>query len=127
MPEIAQTMADTNGRRSGVRFDPTINLGHICTAAAFLFSAGMAWQSTNARIEQVNARIEQNVRDIERVSKEGHSIEARLTVRLKEERTRLDQTVLRTADDIREIKSSVRDGFRDLDTKLERKADKPGR
>jgi hypothetical protein len=34
---------------------------------------------------------------------------------------------VRTAEDIRDMKNMLRDGFRDLDQKLERKADKPGR
>lgn len=103
----------------GVHFDPTINLGHLMTATVFLASTIAAWISLNARVEQT-------ARDVDRVEKASVSVENRMMVRINEERARLDQTQVRIADDIREIKGIVRDGFHDLDNKLDRKADKPG-
>jgi hypothetical protein len=67
------------------------------------------------------ARIERSIEPA--ISK----VETTLMTRINDERARLDQTQVRTADDVREIKQIMRDGFRDLDSKLERKADKPGR
>jgi outer membrane murein-binding lipoprotein Lpp len=113
-----------NGSRSGVRFDPTINLGHICTAAVFLSTAVLSWASVSARVDQV-------AKDADRLERKQDAasigIETRLLSRINDERARLDQTAVRAADDIREIKTLMRDGFRDLDSKLERKVDKPAR
>lgn len=112
-----------NGRR-GVHFDPTINLGHILTAVVFLASTIAAWVSLNGRVEQQAKDLER----VERITKaETVKVETILMTRINDERARLDQTQVRTADDIREIKTIVRDGFRDLDQKMDKKTDKPGR
>lgn len=108
----------------GVHFDPTVNLGHIITATVFLASTIAAWVSLNGRVEQT-------ARDLARIEIQAQTttvrVENQLMSRINDERARLDQTQVRTADDVREIKTLMRDGFRDLDLKLERKADKPGR
>ena len=65
------------------------------------------------------------------LSREGKdavvNVETLLLRQITEQRAHIDQTAVRTAEDIREIKTLMRDGFRDLDQKLDRKADKPGR
>lgn len=114
-------LASGNGR---IRFIPEINLGHIATASVFLFTAGAAYVSLDSRVNSLE-------RDA-RVEKAEHKeyvvgVETRMMARINEERARLDQTQVRTADDIREIKAIIRDGFHDLDAKLDRKVDKPGR
>ena len=103
-----------------IHFDPTINLGHLISAGVFLVTAGIGWATMNARVEALE-------REDARQEKSVVSAETRLTTRINEERARLDQTSVRIADDIREIKTLMRDGFRDLDQKLDRKMDKPGR
>lgn len=109
---------------TGIRFIPEINLGHVATASVFLFTAGAAYVSLDSRVNTLerDARIEK-IEHKEIVV----GVETRLLARINEERARLDQTQVRVADDIREIKTIMRDGFRDLDQKLERKLDKPGR
>lgn len=112
----------TTGRR--VKFDPTINLGHVLTGGIFLVSTIAAWVSLDARVAQQS-------RDVLRVEskqeKDIGRIEVEFTRRISDQRAALDQTAVRVADDIREIKTIMRDGFKDLDSKLDRKADKPNR
>ena len=118
-------MSEANGHgRRRIHFDPTINLGHVLTAGTFLISTVAAWVSLDARVVQQGKDID---RTQTQTGREVVRIETQLMNRINEERARIDQTQLRTADDIREIKTIVRDGFRDLDAKLDRKADKPGR
>ncbi len=119
-----------NGSRN-VHFDWTINLGHVLSASVFLLSAMAAWFSMDARVtlseRRVDALERKNV-DMGKDHKEAVvNAETRLLQEINRERARLDQTQVRTADDIREIKVIVRDGFRDLDAKMDRKQDKPGR
>lgn len=105
---------------SRIRFIPEINLGHIASASVFLVTAGIVYGTVNARI----TRLEDQVKD----SKENVvGVETRMLSRINEERARLDGTQAGVAYDIREIKQIMRDGFKDLDMKLERKQDKPGR
>lgn len=103
-----------------VRFIPEINLGHLVSAAVFLITAGVAYATLNARV----TTLEDRARD----QKEAVvSVETRLLTRITEQRAAMDQTQVRTADDIREMKQIMRDGFHDLDSKLDRKMDKPSR
>jgi|LNAP01.1.fsa_nt_gb hypothetical protein len=110
------------GRR--VHFDPTINLGHVLTAATFLIAAAGAYATLDSRV----STLERDQRAQKLEQKETlSSTETRLLTKITEQRAHMDQTQVRVADDIREIKTLMRDGFRDLDQKLDRKADKPGR
>lgn len=125
-------MADTSTpTRRSFNFDPTINLGHILTASAFLVSTVFAYASLDARVtvvERDGKRGEERDAELSRAHRDlVVNAETRLLTKINDERARLDQTQVRTADDIREIKTIVRDGFRDLDAKLDRKTDKPGR
>lgn len=117
--------------RHGVRFDPTINLGHMVSAGVFLVCAGVAYASMDARVSKLeDAARDLKVRDadIMRDSKDAVvSVETRFMREVTQQRAHMDQTQVRVADDIREIKTLMRDGFRDLDQKLDKKADKPGR
>lgn len=120
-------MADGNGANGHGRrilWDPTIRLGDALTAAAMLIAVVVSWVTMDARVSR-------NADDIKRVegqaAKETKSVETVLADKINAERARLDQTQLRTGEDIREIKGIIRDGFRDLDMKLDKKADKPGR
>lgn len=112
-----------NGRRV-FNFDPTINLGHLLTAGVFLSSTIAAWVSLDGRVEQ-------QAKDLDRVDRVNRTetirVETVLMTRINDDRSRLDQTLGRTAEDIRDIKTIVRDGFRDLDQKMDKKIDKPGR
>lgn len=109
-----------NGHRRGVHFDPTINLGHVLTGTMFLITATAGYVTLNARVSALETgKIEARDTVV--------GVEARLLTRINEQRAHLDQTQVRTADDIREMKQIIRDGFRDLDAKLDRKQDKPGR
>ena len=50
--------------RKGVRFDPTINFGHLLTFIGFLVTGSMAWMAMNTRVavleeaRQMQARID---------------------------------------------------------------------
>ena len=95
MPDIAKKLT----------FDPTINLGHILTAISFLVVGTAGYVALDGRVT-----------NLERADV---VIESRLLREIAAQRVHMDQVQMRTADDIREIKSIVRDGFRDLDGKLE--------
>jgi hypothetical protein len=108
----------------GPRFDPTINLGHVLTATVFLMSAGAAWMNMNARME----RAESAIATLKQEAKDSFvTVENRFMREVTTQRAHMDQTQVRVADDIREIKTLMRDGFRDLDSKLDKKVDKTGR
>lgn len=47
---------DTNGSIfSKIKFEPTINLGHVVSAGSFLFALGMAWASLDGKVERHQA------------------------------------------------------------------------
>lgn len=113
-------MSEPNGNgRRGINFDPTINLGHIATGFVFLASTMAAWITLNSRVEQQG-------KDIIRVENASLSVENRLMTRINEEKAARDQDRANMAYELRDLKEIVRGGFRDLDAKLDRKADKPG-
>ena len=105
-------------------FDPTVNLGHVLTAASFLIVGTAGYVALDGRVGNLERahREEQAIR-----LTSDQQIEARLMREVTTQRAHMDQIQVRTADAIREIKSIVREGFRDLDGKLERKSDKPGK
>lgn len=129
--ESSAVSIDANGGPRRVHLDLTINLGHILSAGVFLISAASAWFSIDKRITLSETRVDAlERRDVELVRDQKEqvvNVETRLLQEINRERARLDQTQVRTADDIREIKVIVRDGFRDLDGKLNDKVDKPRR
>lgn len=123
-------MAEESVRRAGGEskprfvFDPTVNLGHILTAASFLVVGTAGYVALDGRVGNLERshREEQAVRFTS-----DQQIETRMMRELTLQRTHMDQVQVRTSEDIREIKSIVREGFRDLDSKLDRKSDKPGK
>jgi hypothetical protein len=115
----------------GPRFDPTINLGHMLSAGVFLVSAGAAWMNMDARVTRAESAIaDLRQRDAEQAKDAKDAVvtvENRFMREVTQQRAHMDQTQVRVADDIREIKTLMRDGFRDLDQKMDKKADKAGR
>ncbi len=102
-------------------FDPTINLGHVLTALTFLVVGTAGYVALDGRV----GNLERAHRD-EQINRHASdtAVESRLATRINDERTRSEQGYQRVADDIREIKTTLREGFRDLDNKLEKKAEK---
>ena len=102
-------------------FDPTINLGHVLTALTFLVVGAAGYVALDGRVGNLERahRDEQAVR-----SAADNGIENRLLVRISEQRAAAETNQLRVSEDIREIKTIVREGFRDLDSKLEKKHEK---
>lgn len=43
---------DSKNIFSKIKFEPTINLGHIISAGAFLFTLGMAWATIDGKIDK---------------------------------------------------------------------------
>jgi hypothetical protein len=105
-------------------FDPTINLGHVLTAMTFLVVGTAGYVALDGRVGNLERsyREEQSLR-----YSADAAIEARLMREVTMQRTSMDQTQGKVAEDIREIKTIVREGFRDLDQKLDKKQDRPGR
>ena len=103
-------------------FDPTINLGHVLTAFTFLVVATTGYVALDGRV----GVLERSYREEQAQRVAGdNNVESRLVFRITEHRNAMDSAQLRVSEDIREIKAIVREGFRDLDAKLEKKADKP--
>jgi hypothetical protein len=105
-------------------FDPTINLGHVLTAASFLIVGTAGYVALDGRVGALERshREEQSLRYTA-----DQQIETRMMREVTLQRTHMDQIQVRTSEDIREIKSIVREGFRDLDQKLDKKSDKVGK
>ncbi len=105
-------------------FDPTINLGHVLTAASFLIVGTAGYVALDGRVGALERshREEQSLRYTA-----DQQVETRMMRELTLQRTHMDQVQVRTSEDIREIKSIVREGFRDLDQKLDKKSDKVGK
>lgn len=117
-------MADLPNRR-GVHFDPTINLGHIGSAAVFLASTIAAWVSLNARVDQAGKAIDRL----------EHHVEAKADAAIM---TRIDQDLARRieaqAAAQKEAAARIDAGFveiksllRDLRAAIDQKADKSAR
>ena len=107
-----------------INFDPTINLGHILTTLTFLTVGVGGWVALDSRVSVLER--DQRAEKVERRDHDA-GIEARFMREMTLQRSQMDQTQLRVADDIREIKQLMRDVFRDLDGKLDRKTDKQAR
>lgn len=90
-----------------VKFDPTINLGHVLTAGVFLASAGIAYAT-------VTARLDVNEREITRVERQAGEKVDRIE-------RRFDEDQRRDRESLAEIKVLLRD----IDRKLDLKQDKP--
>jgi transposase len=129
-PSVSKATEEEHPMR-GPRFDPTVNLGHMLSAGVFLLSAGAAWMNMDARVTRAESAIfELKQRDAEQakdVKDAVVTVENRFMREVTTQRAHMDQTQVRVADDIREIKTLIRDGFRDFDAKLDRKVDKQGR
>lgn len=110
------------------RFDPTVTLGHVMMTLGLILSAGAAWMNMDARVSRTESAIaDLRQRDGEQAkdAKEAVvTVENRFMREVTTQRAHMDQTQVRVADDIREIKTLMRDGFRDLDQKLEKKQDR---
>lgn len=110
--------------RHGIRFDPTFNVGQVGQIAALVFMVGGLWATFDARTTQNKDEIKRvEVQAVERAV----SAENRLMREITTTQAGMNQTQVRTADDVREIKLMMRDGFKALEEKLDRKVDKPGR
>ena len=48
-PDLIRVMSTTPGQ-GGIRFDPTINLGHLLTFVGFVISIAVAWTALDKRI-----------------------------------------------------------------------------
>jgi hypothetical protein len=122
--ELALAMASTHlKKRRGVHFDMTINLGHVMTAMTFLLVGAGGYFTAMARLDQHGRELERQGRVIEtKVDKEVVSRgEIELSRRIVEAQQNMNATVTGINEGFREVKGMLRD----LDQKLDRKADKP--
>jgi len=106
---VTDTIVDELPRPYGhkVRFDPTINLGHILTASVFLLSGAAAFFNLSARVDRQQDKTAQ----IEVYFKEKMAS-------VENQQTRFD---LNYREDMREIKTMLSK----IDDKLDKKMDKP--
>lgn len=108
-----------------IHFDPTINLGHVITATTFLVAAVGAYVTLKGDIATLAATDARHDKLIEqKVDREvlGRS-ELELSRRIVETQQSLTASTVSINEGFREVKGLLRD----LDQKLDRKADKPGR
>lgn len=119
MDAVTPPASNGNGRHR-VRFDPTVNLGHVLTASAMLLAVVVGWRDLDARTAQ-------NARDVLRIETDGKAATGKLELdlgrRIVDVRQYMNETQVTTNENVKEIKQLVRD----IDQKLDRKADKPGR
>lgn len=108
-----------------VRFDWTINLGHVLTATMFLVSTMAAWFSLNSRVDMAAQAIVRLERVIDtKVDKDVQAKgELELSRRIVESQSNQNTALIRIDEGFKELKSALRD----IDQKLDRKMDKPGR
>lgn len=108
-----------------VRFDPTINLGHVGTAMIFLASTVAAWMSLSARADLNDMALRRLDHVVEqKADKEAAGkAEVELSRRIVEQQQNLNTQSVRIEQQFSEIKAML---LR-MDEKLDRKQDKPGR
>ena len=88
--------------RQKVKFDATINLGHILTFVGFILAGATAWTTLDKRVVVLEeARTAQKVYD---VSQDARMLES--NAQMKEVLARLDRQVERLADKIDNVKST---------------------
>jgi len=116
----------TNGEHAmRPRFDPTINFGHIMSSTITLMAIGAAWatfKSDVAKLAEADVRHEKQLdakADRETVARG----ELELSRRIVETQQNLTASTVSINEGFREVKGLLRD----LDQKLDRKADKQGR
>ena len=118
-------MADESGHvRRGIKFDPTVNLGHIGSAVVFLVTATAGFVLLDAK----STRNADEIRRVEASTKETIiRAELDLSRRITEQQSTMNKGEMNTAEGLREIKLLMRDGFKEIKDSLDRKVDKPGR
>ena len=85
---------EQHASRRGIKFDPTINLGHILTFVALLLAGFGAWSALDKRVTIIEeSRYAQKMLDS---NQDSRAVET--TTQLKEVLTRLDRQVERLAD-----------------------------
>jgi hypothetical protein len=108
-----------------VTFDPTVNLGHIGSAAVFLMSSIAAWVSLNARVDQTARQIDRMERLVEGKADATivNRIDQELARRIEEQAKAQREASVRIDEGFRELKGLLRDVRQAVDNK----ADKSGR
>lgn len=106
-------------------FDPTINLGHVLTATTTLLAIGAGWASLRGDVANLASADLRHEKQIEaKADKDTVSRgELELSRRIVETQQNLTASTVSINEGFREVKSLLRD----LDQKLDRKADKVGR
>ena len=97
------------GPKRKVRFDPTITLGHLLSAAVFLVTGASAWVNLSMRVDQ-------QVKDVARV-------ETQLLEKIHANEEAARRGDLNYREDMRDVKQLLAR----IEDKLDRKADKPSR
>lgn len=125
-PDRRHYTSSSSSRKSGLNFDPTINLGHILTAAVFLASTMAAWFSLNARVDVLASNDLRFERALDqKADKESMGRgEVELSRRIVETQQNANASTVRIDAGFAEIKTILRD----IQLELKTKADKvPGR
>ena len=107
------------------RFDPTINLGHLLTATVTLLAIGGAWATFKSDVASLAKADERHEKQID--TKADRETVARAELELSRRIVETQQNLTASTVSIREGFLEVKGLLRDLDQKLDRKADKAGR
>lgn len=94
LPDTPAAHDETPEQRRGVRFDPTINLGHLLTFFGFIFVVMAAWGTMDKRVTilEENKLLQKQID----ISQDAHNVES--TRQVKDVLIRLDKQVERLAD-----------------------------
>lgn len=109
----------TDEPRRHIRFDPTINLGHIGSAGVFLIASLIAYINLDNRVQNQKGDVERVDRDYREADKR---IETVFMERVNDQKSLIANVSLTTATNISEIKATM---LR-IEIELKNKADKPG-
>ena len=107
------------------RFDPTINLGHLLTATVTLLAIGGAWATFKSDVASLAKADERHEKQID--TKADRETVARAELELSRRIVETQQNLTASTVSINEGFREVKGLLRDLDQKLDRKADKAGR
>ena len=65
MTNYSDTKADDEPARGGIKFDKTVNLGHVLTFIGFILTGLLAWSAMDKRVTVLEeARKVQEMRDV---------------------------------------------------------------
>lgn len=104
-------------KRRFIRFDPTINSGHLLTIFMLAVTSLFAWDRLSYSVSTLTEENKARRAEIERLDSARHADRAEWMLAIKDSQDSLRE-------EIKEWRKSIIDGFTRIDDKLEHKEDK---